>query len=293
MTELTFPFRLSIALVTRNRPHWLRQCLESWRAQDVQPFEIIISDDSDDSMRPEIQRIAIHFGCHWIPGPRRGLYANRNHAFLASRGSHVMSADDDHTHPAGFVDTIVNAVKSDSEAIWTLSEWTPGYSNGRPTAPGELRSDGTVGPPENPSCSAAIACGSTVYPRIVFNSGYLYDETYCFGGVWYLWGHQLRKAGFRITHIPNTFVWHHSETWIEWGRDRNVLKAKTEADLYTYWSVARLCGYPPKFSIRLFTSTIRALTFGMPQTPDRKRVRISLSSAQRAVYLSLTKKLEY
>ena len=40
--------RLSVALLTRNRPESLRRCLASLRAQDCQPSEIIVSDDSDD-----------------------------------------------------------------------------------------------------------------------------------------------------------------------------------------------------------------------------------------------------
>ncbi|MFM6022178.1 MAG: glycosyltransferase family 2 protein, partial [Dolichospermum sp.] len=38
---------LSIALVTRNRPESLERCLKSLRSQNVQPFEVVISDDSD------------------------------------------------------------------------------------------------------------------------------------------------------------------------------------------------------------------------------------------------------
>jgi len=33
-----------------------------------------------------------------------------------------MSADDDHTHPEGFVSAVVDAIESDIEAIWTVSE---------------------------------------------------------------------------------------------------------------------------------------------------------------------------
>src|SRR5262249_29799723 len=109
-------------MVTRNRPQWLRQALESWRAQDLQPFEIVISDDSDDSITDEIKSIAEESNCRWIAGPRRGLYANRNHAFRACGGTHVMSADDDHTHPRGFVRNVIEEIRSDPGAVWTVSE---------------------------------------------------------------------------------------------------------------------------------------------------------------------------
>src|SRR5947209_5762148 len=115
------PVRLSIALVTRNRPQWLRRCLESWRAQDPQPFEIVVSDDSDEA-GSEARQVTEQFGAHWIAGPQRGLYANRNQAFRAATGTYIMSADDDHTHPAGFVRAVINAIESDPQAVWTVSE---------------------------------------------------------------------------------------------------------------------------------------------------------------------------
>jgi len=45
---MSTPIRLSVALVTRNRPESLDRCLASLRAQDTQPFEIAVSDDGDD-----------------------------------------------------------------------------------------------------------------------------------------------------------------------------------------------------------------------------------------------------
>jgi glycosyltransferase involved in cell wall biosynthesis len=279
--------KISIALVTRNRPDWLHKCLTSWRAQTPQPYEIIVSDDSDDSARPEVQQIAKQFGAQWVSGPRRGLYANRNNAFCACSGSHIMSADDDHTHPPGFIRTIVQAIQADSEALWTLSERNPMHPDTPHLIPGELRSDGTVGPPKDWNDSAAIACGSTVYPRKIFDNGLRCDETYRFGGLWYLWGHQLRKRGFRIRYCADTFVWHHSETWVEWGKNIDTLKSKTEADLFAHWGVARILRYPPLFVLRLTVATLRSITVGSLQSPERRPVRIPVRSALRAIRRSI------
>lgn len=226
------PIKLSIGLVTRNRPNWLRRCLESWRSQEVQPAAIVVSDDSDDSQQPEMRQIAKQFEARWIAGPRRGLYANRNNAFRSAMGTHVMSADDDHTHPLGFVEAVISAIDSDPAAIWTVSERSPNNPDAPLLVPGELRSNGTVGPPENTKHSAAIACGSTVYPRKVFDMGLRCDETYSFGGIWYLWGHQLRNAGFRIRHCPNTFVWHHTESSISRASNVPWLEDQLECNLY-------------------------------------------------------------
>ncbi|HEY7163763.1 MAG TPA: glycosyltransferase family 2 protein [Candidatus Binatia bacterium] len=224
--------RLSIALATRNRPAWLRRCLASWRAQVAQPFEIVISDDSDNRLRAENRRIAEEFGCAWVAGPRRGLYANRNNAFRAASGTHVMSADDDHTHPKDFLVEILARVAADSEAIWTVSERPAERPDVSLAVPGELRGDGTIGPAENSERSAAIACGSTVYPRKVFDLGLRCPEYYRFGGLWYLWGHQLRRAGFRIRHIGSTFVWHHATSSLDRHEDWSWIEAQHECNLY-------------------------------------------------------------
>ena len=53
---------LSVALLTRNRPGSLERAIASLRAQDEQPFEVVISDDSDDEFVSEIKTIAQKFG---------------------------------------------------------------------------------------------------------------------------------------------------------------------------------------------------------------------------------------
>lgn len=287
MTDPLPNIRISVALVTRNRPASLERCLQSWSLQTVAPFEIVVSDDSDGTHAPKIVELARHYGCVYTQGPRRGLYANRNHASLSCRGTHILSADDDHTHPPGLIHTITQAIQNDSDAIWTVGERHPKRPDVPHSSPCELRTDGTVGPPVQFDHSAAIACGSTAYPRGIFDHGFRYNEAYRFGGIWYLWGHQLRKAGFKIRWCPDTFVWHHSETWMEWGNDNDTLKTKTEADLFSHWSVARILGYPPRFALRLATSTIRSVTLGTPQTPERRPVRIPLQSALRAIRRSM------
>src|SRR5207247_11124369 len=120
---------------------------------------------------------------------------NRNRGFSAATGTHVMSADDDHTHPSGFVGAITTAIQSDEFAVWTVGERRPNYPSALVGVPGELRSNGTIGTPEDPNRSAAVSCGSTEYPRKVFDLVLRCDETYVLGGLLYLWGLHLRTAG--------------------------------------------------------------------------------------------------
>ena len=111
--------RLSIALVTRNRTASLCRCLASLRVQDAQPWEIVISDDSDAAPAEVNRAIAGEFEARYIPGPRRGLYANRNTAALACEGTHIRTMDDDHTFSPGHFEQCLAAVQSDPHSVWT------------------------------------------------------------------------------------------------------------------------------------------------------------------------------
>ena len=92
---------LSVALVTRNRPDSLQRTLRSLRAQDLQPFEVVVSDDSEPALAGATRDVALEHGCRYLTGPQRGLYANRNAAALACQGTHVRTMDDDHEFPGG------------------------------------------------------------------------------------------------------------------------------------------------------------------------------------------------
>ena len=224
--------RLSIALVTRNRPDWLRKCLASWRSQVPQPFEIVISDDSDAAIEPEVQSIAREYDCRWIRGPKRGLYANRNQVAVSCTGTHIMSADDDHTHPPGFIAAVMTSIAEDPERIWIFSERSPARPDIPLRCPPELRPNGTVGTPQNPSDCAAIACGSSVYPRRVFELGLRCDESYPFGAIWYLWGRILKRAGFHITYSDLSFVWHNMDSSKDRAHDMQWFRSQLECSLY-------------------------------------------------------------
>ena len=179
---------VSVALVTRNRPRSLERCLESWRRQTVPPDEIVVSDDSGAETAAETEAIARRYGCRYTRGPGRGSLREPQSASLACGGTHIVSADDDHTHPADYAAVIRDLIAADPERVWIFSERMPGDSSSPLACPPELHRSGFGCTPADPSRCAAIADGATVYPRQIFESGLRYDETYAFGGLWYLWG---------------------------------------------------------------------------------------------------------
>ena len=119
---MTSDIHLSVALITRTRPDSLLRCLESLRAQETQPFEVVVSDDSDGECAARNREIAGSAGCHYVAGPRRTLYANRNFAARQCRGTHIRTMDDDHTFPPGHFARCLAAVHSDPDSLWTVGE---------------------------------------------------------------------------------------------------------------------------------------------------------------------------
>ena len=280
--------QLSIALVTRNRPVSLRRCLESWRGQSAQPLEFIVSDDSESQFIEENKAIAGEFGCRYLSGPRRGLYANRNNAALACRGTHIMSADDDHTHPPGFTETVLRDIALATDSVWTYGEKHPRRPLEPVAAPGELKPDNRIGPPEDPSWSSAIADGCSVYPSDIFQSGLRFDETYPFGGTWYLWGRKLSRSGVRIRYSPRTFVWHNSDTVLERAGDGNWAKAQIECNLYVAVRNAVREHKSLLGMLRALLAIVRSVLICQSPPSEKTAIRLGPAAVARAVRNALT-----
>jgi glycosyltransferase involved in cell wall biosynthesis len=171
----------------------------------MQPFEVIVSDDSDAQYVSEVERIAKHWDCQYISGPRRGLYANRNHAAFACKGTHVRTMDDDHEFPEGHFDVINRAVSQDPESIWIIGEY-----NEHPTAssqlglPGEIQPRGFSGPPQDYDDCFAISDGAAIYPKTILDTHH-YLEAFSFGHLYLEFGARLKALGYRIRLCPDTY----------------------------------------------------------------------------------------
>ncbi len=212
MSEGDFhPIQLSVALVTRNRPESLRRCLRSLRTQNPQPCEVIVADDSDAIFAPDAAALATAYDCRYVTGPRRGLYANRNCAARACRGTHVRTMDDDHTFPDGHFARCLAAVHSDPRAVWTTGETS--YLNGlhydTATTANQLHPSGVGCAVSNPDDNWAIADGSTIYPREVFARGLWMVEEFAYGSSYLEFGALLHRCGYRSRCIRGALVEHY------------------------------------------------------------------------------------
>lgn len=204
--------RISVALVTRNRPKSLNRCLQSLRHQNVQPFEIVISDDSDSDFSSQVKCLSNHWGCRYITGPRRGLYANRNHVALACEGTHIRTMDDDHEFPEGHMERCLEAVTNDPVSIWTTGEvgLIEGQQLWYAETANQLCPSGVGGRVMNVNDNWSISDGSTIYPRTVFDRGHRMFEEYRYGSSYLEFGAYLYRHGFRSRCIRDTIVIHHA-----------------------------------------------------------------------------------
>lgn len=212
MTVYQSDIRLSVALVTRNRPESLERTLKSLRRQSVQPWEIVISDDSDlEAFTAKGQQLAAEYECRYTPGPQGGLYANRNHAALQCQGSHIRTMDDDHEFPSDHLALCMEALHSDSTSVWIIGEFLPGEDTtiNMPVCPGQLFARGFSVAPKDAQRCWAISDGASIYPRFIFDHGFRYADYYKFGAAYLEFGSLLYWKGLRIRHLEKTYVIHH------------------------------------------------------------------------------------
>jgi glycosyltransferase involved in cell wall biosynthesis len=208
----SYNVKLSIALVTCNRPESLERGLASLRSQSTPPFEIVVSDDSGGEHVAGVRRLAVEYGAIYCDGPRRGLYANRNFAARQCNGSHIRTMDDDHILPLDHLSRCIDAVQSDTGSIWTTGELS--YLNGAPfhvtETANQLGPAGVGQEIDDPDNNWGIADGSTIYPREVFDRGFRMVEVFGFGSSYLEFGAYLYKNGWRSRCIPKTAVEHYA-----------------------------------------------------------------------------------
>lgn len=208
--ERSSSIRMSVALVTRNRPESLERTLQSLRVQEAQPFEVVVSDDSDPEYVDEVQNVAEKYDCRYVEGPKKGLYPNRNRAAQACRGTHVRTMDDDHEFPEGHIAACLEAIRSDPEAVWVIGEknYGTGLDSDTIARPGEIHPRGHTVLPENDQRSKAIADGSAIFPEKVFSEKGGYREKPWAKYLYLELGSRLKKEEFKIREIKKTHVLH-------------------------------------------------------------------------------------
>ena len=135
---MTLAPHLTLVILSRNRPDRLRSALDAARAGARQPDDLLVSDDSDDSIRPAIRRLTDEYGARYAEGPRAGLGANENSAVanLLPEAEWVVFTGDD----ARVADTFFAEAESRLSALGRRREIPTGieYRNGELVRPNRL-----------------------------------------------------------------------------------------------------------------------------------------------------------
>jgi glycosyltransferase involved in cell wall biosynthesis len=110
---------VSLCVCTRDRPADLERCLSSVAAGSQLPESVIVSDDG--KLPADARAIVSSLGepFVYVPGPRKGLSANRNNCIRFVSSSHVAFTDDDVVVPGAFVSSLVAAAHASEDAIVT------------------------------------------------------------------------------------------------------------------------------------------------------------------------------
>jgi glycosyltransferase involved in cell wall biosynthesis len=262
--------KISVAVATRNRPDSVDRLLSSLRAQEPQPYEVIVGDDSTDQFAPAVRRIVERHRYSYSRAPQRGLFANRNATAQLCTGTHIRTMDDDHEFPQGHWARCEEVVREDSESVWIIGETVPTEGLLDPDRPpGELHPRGFALPPRDPDDTWAISDGASIYPASIFRSGIRFSEAFRFGLGFQEFGSRLHWLGYRIRYLRGTYVIHHMEP-THLGRDlAEDLAAKAFATISfsyrhqpTLWNKARTSAELVREAAKLGRPGIEALRRG-------------------------------
>ena len=201
------PAAASIVVPTRNRAGYLRVCLDSLTAQEIdEPFEVIVVDDGSTDETPAVARGA---GAKLVPQPARGPNAARNAGTQAAESDLVVFVDDDIDAPPGWLVAVVDGARrhGDAEAfggpIRARLEGPAPRSCGREPAPITTLD---LGPDDRDAdfvWGANMAVRRSAFERIG-----AFDEALPQFGEEEEWLTRLRAAGGRVVYLADARVDH-------------------------------------------------------------------------------------
>lgn len=206
---------VSVCMSHFNRPQYLRQALDSLRAQDYQNFEVVLVDDA--STKPEaieyINSLEAEFaqrGWQLIRNPEELFVgAARNVAARQARGEYLMFMDDDNIAKPNELTTFVNvARKTGADTVSCCLDF---FSTEEPPAEGRAPDQRFLflGPAIAASALRNyLGDTNSLFRRDVFlKLGGFHEERGVGHEDWELLGDAVLK-GYRHEAIPDALVWY-------------------------------------------------------------------------------------
>jgi glycosyltransferase involved in cell wall biosynthesis len=116
--DATAPVTVSIVVCTRDRPDYLRTCLERLTTLDPMPAELLVVDNAPTNDSTE--RLCDEFGVRRLLERRPGLDNARNLGWQEAHGDVVAYVDDDAVADRGFAGALARSFQPDVAAVTGL-----------------------------------------------------------------------------------------------------------------------------------------------------------------------------
>jgi glycosyltransferase involved in cell wall biosynthesis len=207
---------VSVCLAHYNRPHFLRQALDSIVNQDSSPLEVIVVDDGSPSasVQQELEAIALQYdfagrGWRLVRQENRYLGAARNRAAAEAKGDYLLFMDDDNVAKPHEISTFTAVARHTGADVLTClmdmfhGEQAPGIHmvpSLRWLCPG----------PNLPLCVFYNTFGdaNAIIRRTAFQSVGGFTEDYGIGHEdWELFARLLLK-GYHVEVVPEALFWY-------------------------------------------------------------------------------------
>ena len=203
---------ISVCVPTRNRPQYLRACLNSIQRSDLQPIEIVVSEDSDKKCVAETKRIALSFSkVKYVEGPKKGASANRNNCLIHvdSKAEFVSFIDDDALMYPDFFDNILSCYRNAKKKYATEDIIVTGsrdIGDGSPSLPPDIDFIGSYRQKPLNSQFIAVHMISNLFPVKLFEK-IRFDENIPWCNERDISLHAI-SIGYKIVGCPRAVVYH-------------------------------------------------------------------------------------
>jgi len=205
--------RVSVCICTMNRPKELERCLESIQRSTFKPYEVIVSDDSDEKRARGSKEIVLSYkGVKYRPGPRKNQPANRNNClkYVSPNTEFVTFIDDDARMGTRFLENALTCLEKSRSYYKTdriVVTGTEKDLHGQKLVPQNLSFLGFYERPKSKIEKQDTICmNSVLFPSELFRMTH-WDENQPWCTERDITSHFL-YLGFRIVYCPDVINLH-------------------------------------------------------------------------------------
>jgi glycosyltransferase involved in cell wall biosynthesis len=205
--------RLSVCLTHFNRPHFLRQSVQSLLDQSESEFEVVLVDDGSTVPEAEtclkgLEPVFARRGWRIVRQDNRYLGAARNRAARESRGEYLLFMDDDDWAKPHEIATFVRAAVHSNADVLTCFADILEYLDPPSVAPASLRFLPTGGPAVCGVFENRFGTAHALVRRAVFEAVGGFAEARDAGCEDYEFYGRAALAGYRIEVVPEALFWY-------------------------------------------------------------------------------------